>query len=873
MKKCKTFYDWCVENEKEHLLDEWDYKKNGEITPKDVAMSTQQKVWWIYHYFDTKTGKKFDFSWQTSVYQRQRGRGCPYICVPAKKIYVGFNDLVTTDPDISKEWNYSLNNFKKPEDYTFGSKEKIWWTCPKNHNYEARIVERTRGNGCPYCSGKKVLKGYNDFLTKFPKLALEWDYDKNKIKPDEITYGANKIKIWWKCKNGHSWQKTPNHRTNGKGTGCPICASRIIQKGFNDLLTTNPELESRWDFDKNCNIDIFSASKGSEKVVWWKCKNGHSFQDKIYVMSQSPNLCPVCSNTKIVKGINDLSTSYPLLMEEWDFKKNTLNPYKTSYGNTKKAWWICKKCKKEWQASISSRTSLNTGCPYCAGQLVNSGINDLKTKFPEIAKEWDTTKNKIEPSMVMPGSNKKYFWKCKLGHSYKMTVVDRTSGSGCPYCINKKILVGYNDLSTTNPELLKEWNYDKNILKPTEVVAGSDKKVWWICGKQHEWRATISSRKAGRGCPTCFSQFQSSFPEKTMYFYLRKYFKNVEHNISFDWLGKMELDIFLVDQKIAIEYDGAFWHSSIEKDKKKDELCLNNNIKLIRIREDGCPKYESQSIKIELTGNPYDSGYLTKIIINLLLQIKEIAQLDFKEDINIDRDNSEILQLIKKGDVKNSLEAIRPDLSNEWNYDKNGKLLPSMFSAGSNKKVWWKCKNGHEWQAVINSRFGGNNCPYCSNQRCLTGYNDFLTITPRLKEEWDFEKNKNIIASNVITGSNKKYWWKCSKNHSWQATVWSRQKGNNCPFCSNKKVLVGYNDLFTLCPNLEKEWDFKKNTISPKEVTAGTEKSVWWICEYGHSYKTNIRSRAVLKTRCPICYKNKRRGIPLGQMYFPFLYD
>ena len=87
-----SLYNWCINNDTFYLLEEWDYVKNKNVTPKDISYGSDRKVWWKKSYDDPNTGKHFDFSWQASVSHRKEGRGCPYLSAPIKKIYVGFND-------------------------------------------------------------------------------------------------------------------------------------------------------------------------------------------------------------------------------------------------------------------------------------------------------------------------------------------------------------------------------------------------------------------------------------------------------------------------------------------------------------------------------------------------------------------------------------------------------------------------------------------------------------------------------------------------------------------------------------------------------------------------------------------------------------
>ena len=107
---------------------------------------------------------------------------------------------------------------------SYASNKDYFWVCPKKHSYKARLANRTlNNNGCPYCSNQKLLIGYNDFATIHPEMLDEWDYEKNgDLKPNQVMSGS-RIKVWWKCKNGHSYQATLNHRTCPNATGCPEC--------------------------------------------------------------------------------------------------------------------------------------------------------------------------------------------------------------------------------------------------------------------------------------------------------------------------------------------------------------------------------------------------------------------------------------------------------------------------------------------------------------------------------------------------------------------------------------------------------------------------------------------------------------------------
>ncbi len=106
----------------------------------------------------------------------------------------------------------------------------------------------------------------------------------------------------------------------------------------------------------------------------------------------------------------------------------------------------------------------------------------------------------------------------------------------------------------------------------------------------------------------------------------------------------------------------------------------------------------------------------------------------------------------KKGEIMEKEKKYlidNPTLMAEWNWEKNNALDldPKTLTLGSNKKVWWKCSKGHEWQATINHRNNGRGCPHCSGRKVLKGYNDLATVNPKLATEWNYDKNGKKILS------------------------------------------------------------------------------------------------------------------------------
>ena len=544
------------------LMAEWDWDKNNALglVPQALTLGSNKKAWW-----ECCKGHE----WQASIVDRNKGSGCPY-CI-GKKVLVGYNDLTTANPELAKEWNYGKNGNLKPEDFTVNSNKKVWWKCCKRHEWQAPILNRNKGNNCPYCSGRYAFKGETDLVTANPGLAKEWNYKKNgDLNPENFMPNSNK-KVWWKCCKGHEWQATINNRSNGNA--CPICGAErknslpefIIEYYLKKygLEVMHPYKENGYELDiyipsKKIAIEYDGYFWHKNKVAKDLEKNLKSQHDgiKLYRIREGlPSLNDSSEDYIIQKNQKDLAeiiqeilskivgfaidvdlerdnneienlreyiekensllSTKPKLAQEWHYEKNgNLRPEHILADSHKKAWWICNK-GHEWQARISHRSN-GSGCPFCFGRIAVKGENDLATVNPVLAEEWNCEKNttlKVEDVTV--NSGRKVWWKCGKGHEWQARINSRHNGNGCPFCSGRYAVEGETDLATINPELAKEWNYEKNGgLMPRNFTANSGKKVWWICNQGHEWQSTIANRNNGTGCPQCTKQKRSKNKSK-----------------------------------------------------------------------------------------------------------------------------------------------------------------------------------------------------------------------------------------------------------------------------------------------------------------------------------------------------------------------
>src|SRR5205823_4226319 len=139
--------------------------------------------------------------------------------------------------------------------------------------------------------------------------------------------------------------------------------------------------------------------------------------------------------------------------------------------------------------------------------------------------------------------------------------------------------------------------------------------------------------------------------------------------------------------------------------------------------------------------------------------------------------------------------AHHPDIAAQWHPDKNGDLTPDKLPSGSHERVWWKCGKGpdHEWQASVKDRTrsdGATGCPCCNGKQASIT-NSLAALFPKVATQWHPTKNGDLTPDQVPSGSHKKVWWKCDKDHKWPASVKDRTRSDGatgCPYCNRKKV-------------------------------------------------------------------------------------
>ncbi|MCM3778805.1 zinc-ribbon domain-containing protein [Microbacterium hydrocarbonoxydans] len=465
----------------------------------------------------------------------------------------------------------------------------------------------------------------------------------------------------------------------------------------------------------------FSRLHFSASANTYLCARGHRFQSSGLGIKRSARTagCGVCSNRTALAGYNSLVDTHPEVAAEWHPTANgDLTPERIIAGSDRTHYWLCEN-GHTFTATVTARTSNKNGCGVCSNRVVQADVNSLAAMRPDLAAEWHGTLNDgLTPEQVSVGTDRKVWWRCPEGHDYPMAVSNRSRkkrASSCSVCSGQRADPS-TCLATTHKAVARRWHNTRNgNLRPTDVIAGSTKRVWWQCARGHEYQAVVYSQtKAdGHGCNVCLNRAVNA--DNCM---------RATHGA-------------LADQ----------FHESLNGDKTPDNVIASTKVKFWWRCKLGHEWQAAGSNRVKGTGCPFCSG------------LRVLAGW-------------------------NDMATTHPQLVDEWHESRNPGLRPENVRAGTPKQLWWRCAEGHEWQARGADRRRGSGCPYCTHQKVLVGFNDLATTNPALGAELHPNLNADVTATSITARSSKRLWWRCSAGHEWTAPAYSRARtGSMCPEC------------------------------------------------------------------------------------------
>ncbi len=638
------------------------------------------------------------------------------------------------------------------------------------------------------------------------------------------------------------------------------------------LIEAYPEIAKDWDYAKNQELNPLEVFAHSKESVWWTCEKAHKYQVSVYSRVRSKG-CKFClrheysskSNTTKLNNSQSLAKHSPELITEWNYSKNLqVNPETVSFGSNKKVWWKCSK-GHEWEVSPKVRTR-GSNCPECgrveqgkktrARSLVKAG-RSLAEAHPMLVSEWDYDNNLLSPQELPPRSNYRASWICKFGHRWEATVDNRAGNkSNCPECNPQSSRLEIYLLCEIRSIFPKsQWRslhegVECDIYIPEKKLGIEVDGQYWHAKKLHKDTEKTKffidkgihiARVRDNTLPDIEGQvikFSRNEPLQDITNKLLSVLaQSVNEFYAYPGTQQRESEFTEMVARLPAPPDGETLkdtHPEITK-----EWCYEKNGVLT-------PELFSKGSNQKFWWKCKYGHYWQSAINN------RVSRNSGCPDCYL----TTLSERSRKSRLKKTKSLIQANPSYLIMYDlKKNELPPSEIAVKSNIDIWWRCQFGHSFRKKPIYMADNHDCPIC---------NTLPIMFPEIAAEWNFEKNQRLDPSKLHAGSGVKVWWKCKKDHEWEATISMRTNaGTGCPHCYNENRSNLYRklsskrsgSLLDFNPEYLSEWDFEKNKeFTPDAVTAKSRMKVWWKCKNGHSYIQAIASK-YRGSGCPKCMK------------------
>lgn len=564
------------------------------------------------------------------------------------------------------------------------------------------------------------------------------------------------------------------------------------------LAETHPKLAEQWCYERNCGWTPSHFTYGSGVIAWWQCTKG---EDHIWKATLNDRTvrgreaeCPFCSKI-LVSKTNSLKSLFPDVAQQFDAEANGITSDQIVATSAASVWWICDVAEDHrWQTRVIERTgNHHTGCPFCANQAL-SITNSLATRAPHLAAEFMSKKNGTTPDKVIAGTEAKFWWKCgeNSKHIWEASAISRYfAGTGCPQCNRGK------------PTDLREWPnvlqmFDTKRNPATDLHSLGRAKYWWRCpvAKDHVWFGTFN-RRPDNFCPFCRNKkaCKSNSLART-HKKLAKEFHPTKNKLS-------------PEQVVATSHKRVWWQCPEAADH-----VWSTTVYQRAFDKTGCPYCLGR--KASSSNNLSSYPRLAREFaadLNGTTPRKVVAASYNRYWWRCRKGSDHVWQAsaqdrsengagcpfcrVRRLSETNSLAEVEPELAKQWHKTKNADLTPSDVTCRTAKIVWWQCEVHHEhaWRASISNRAVlRSGCPYCCNRKaCST--NSLASLQPQLAREWHPIKNGSLTASDIVSQSARRVWWKCALGHVWLARVSDRVfKLSGCPKCylNSRKKKVNF---------------------------------------------------------------------------------
>ncbi|MFF5254614.1 zinc-ribbon domain-containing protein [Streptomyces leeuwenhoekii] len=574
-----------------------------------------------------------------------------------------------------------------------------------------------------------------------------------------------------------------------------------------------------------------------------------------------------------------LAERAPEVARDWDVSANGgVLASQVPWRSNVLASWACHRCGHRVENTIAGRTQISLkrgagyGCRRCS-----IGRRDkprpgksLAEVWPDRAAEFDLERNApLTPADLTTGSSRQMYWRCTagLGHDSYLQMVSNRRKSGCPACADR-VVTSTNSLQAVAPGVAAQWHPTKNgARKPSDIVAGSNQRVWWRCVRGHEWQAYVGTRVHQRTrCPHC-SQRHRSKAEVALFAELHEVLvprlgagavrRDQRIGNVAERIGRCDVLVVVQDHIVVVEYDGAHWHDNrIDADRRKGAVIRGAGHGMIRVREVPLGVLHEDDVVVDPGADPHivavtvlrrmlQAGWLP---VELTREVEDYAVAGKRLGTGLCATALADVEHVDLG--ADALAVTHPQLAEQWDSAANGDLTPRHVSSGSYTPRWWTCPSGDAYQAPPAERVRGRGCPVCSGKQ-VTSRNSLATCRPDIATE--YSPGNPRAVDQVVVGSHAPVMWCCTTcTHEWKASVASRTRlGAGCPACAGK-VATATANLAAVYPAVAATWHPERNReLRPDQVRPRSSKTVWWLCpSCDKPFEGQVSERAIAKFLC-----------------------
>jgi hypothetical protein len=711
---------------------DWDCDKNDPLAPNQFGSHDKTRVWW-----KCKNGHRY----QVSISTRVRTNGCKF-CNPQLSWELGrraklakSGSFADARPDLVGGWDRNRNSLG-PDEVSAHSHKKLYFICLHGHSYLSTPQRRMRGHGCPTCyrdaqSDVTRERRFNaagiSFAQKYPELLAEWDYAKNKLDPNRLAPQSG-VYAYWKCKFGHEWRASISNRTT-RQSGCPHCvpaSSRLEIRIYAELQALIGNVGWREKIDGfECDILLRDQCIGVEvdgsywhagklekdtaKTLALKRKGVH------LIRLRQHGLPEIAGDVIPFKGTEkDGALLFPLAQHLYEL---TGDQRFHTYAMGQRI--VADPEYRELVARLPSPASEDT----------------LAARFPDLAAEWDYTANApLRPELFSPGSDQRMAWICSKGHKWYATIKNRTlRNSGCPECsqagssnrVVKWRLRQAGTLATKDPEMLGWWDSQYNSIDPTKISARSITKAYWRCPKGHRFIRAVCTQSDKRRCPECYRSARAPLGA-------------VLGRLPFKPVGIADPDLVSVQSNALLEWEcpiGHRFHLPPRRavHRKNCPVCAGY-AKPNEMRKLGVTVAEKVPTLVDEWADAQCSPFGVRATSKRIIKWRcrrcgHSWQAQVRDRTRgsgcpicsrrMAAERTRIAKLAKSG----SLAQKAPTLVSQFDTAKNVEVTIDSVSASSHRKLWWKCRKGHEWRQSPNQRLIRGritDCPICAKENAGT---------------------------------------------------------------------------------------------------------------------------------------------------------